>query len=181
MPAPTDGADLSLFLQIEQGLPVRLDRRAVLWRPVHLIEINPLNLKSAQRTLDLAANARWGAHSPWQGVAVRGVGNQPAFGTLALWNGGKGSGDDLLRMPEAIDCGCVDPVDPARHGVTDRGHGVPVVLAAPADRPIAANHPGPEAHARNLHVGRPELPNRKCAFTDHGLSFTFLFVDRRLS
>src|SRR5277367_4208685 len=144
-----DRADLSLFLQIEQRLPIDVERRSVLCRPVHLVEIDPLDLEPAQRALEFAADARRRADLLRQRVAIRGVWNEPAFRkhvrTLGFRYRCEGSSDNLLGMPEAVNGGGVDPVDAAGHGATDRCNGGAVVLAAPAHRPVAANCPGAEA------------------------------------
>jgi hypothetical protein len=53
----TDCAHLSLGLQVEQRLPVLFEARAILRRPVHLVEIDPFGSKPAQGSHDLGANA----------------------------------------------------------------------------------------------------------------------------
>src|SRR5271163_2778224 len=77
-------------------------------------------------------------------------------------------------MAKAVNGGCVDPVDAEGQRATDRGDRSAVVLAAPADRPVAAHRPGTEAHLGNSHVGSAKSPNRKGAFSGHELSSAWL-------
>jgi hypothetical protein len=60
-------------------------------------------------------------------------------------------------MAQAIDRGGVDPVDAAADGMADGGDRIAVVLAAPADRPVAADRPGAEADPGDVHVGPAKL------------------------
>jgi hypothetical protein len=53
-----DCADFPLGLEIEQRLPVQLDRRIVLRRPVHLVQIDALDLEPLERGLEFPAQAR---------------------------------------------------------------------------------------------------------------------------
>src|SRR5579859_4331993 len=163
-----DGRDLALALEVEQRLPIGLEWRSIVGRPVHLVEIDMIDPQPAQRLLEFATDAGRGADAARHGVAVRRIRHQAAFRehirTLALRNAGERFGDDLFGMAEAIDCGGVDPINAARHGMADGGNRVPVVLVAPAHGPIAADRPGAEAHPGNVHVGPPELADRKRIF-----------------
>ena len=67
-------------------------------------------------------------------------------------------GDHLLGMPVAVDGGRVDPVHPALHGVADRGDAFGIVLRSPH---VAADRPGTEAGAGNLHPCPPEGASRQ--------------------
>ena len=69
---------------------------------------------------------------------------------------------DLFGMPEPVDGGGVDPVDAALDRMADGGDRLLVVLAAPADRPVAAaDGPGAEPDRRDVHVGAAEPPLRQ--------------------
>src|SRR3970040_620076 len=57
-----DGTHLAFALEVEQRLPVAFERRVVLGRPMHLIEIDALDAAPLERVLELAPNARLPAY-----------------------------------------------------------------------------------------------------------------------
>jgi hypothetical protein len=126
------GADLSLPLQLKQRSPVILDGAAVLGRPMHLVEIDPLDLQPPQRRFGLAADAVGRADAPRRRHAILFIPHQPAFGEdqrpRALRHVPQRLRDDLFGMAEPVDCGGVDPVDAARERVPDGGDRILVVL-----------------------------------------------------
>ena len=145
-----DGAHLSLRLEVEQRAPVLLDRRSVLGRPVHLVEVDAVEAKPAQRVLELAADAGGRADVARECLAVVLVPGEAALGEHVRAPFARDLlqrlAHDLLGVPEAVDRGSIDPVDAALDRVTDRGDRLPVVLRAPTDRPVAASDgPGAEA------------------------------------
>src|SRR6266850_626489 len=65
----------------------------------------------------------------------------------------------LLRVPQAIGCCRVNPVDAGVQGCMDRGYRIIVVLWSPAEFPTASAY-GPRTHpqACNLKIAVTELP-----------------------
>ena len=135
-----DGAHLSLRLEVEQRAPILLDRRSVLGRPVHLVEVDAVEAEPAAAS----SRARGGC---WRGaptllrqcLAVVLVPGEAALGehvgALRARDLLQRRAHDLLGVPEAVDRGGVDPVDAALDRVADRGDRLPVVLRAPARPP----------------------------------------------
>ena len=83
----------------------------------------------------------------------------PAHGALgkdkgtAARVGVEGSANHLFRVAEAVDGGCIDPVDSQIEGAMDGGDGFVVVLGAPGVFPVAtADGPGAKANRRELKV-----------------------------
>ena len=64
-----DGADLALFLQVEERLPVVFERRAVLGRPMHLVEVDALDAEPRSEASTRAAC--WPARRLARGAALR--------------------------------------------------------------------------------------------------------------
>jgi hypothetical protein len=119
----TDCTHLPLGLQVEQRLPVLFKPRAILRRPVHLVEIDPLGSKPAQGGDDLGANAGGGADLLGHDHAIGFVPGQPTFRedkrSFAHRHVRQCLSDDFLGMSEAIHGGCIDPIDPAINCVAD--------------------------------------------------------------
>ena len=84
------GARPAFLFEIEQGLPILLDRRSVLGRPVHLVQVDLSPLQPPKRGVHLAANTVGSPDPTWRGRAIALVPHQAAFGederTLACWN-----------------------------------------------------------------------------------------------
>src|SRR5207253_2567891 len=53
-----DGADLPFLFQLQKGAPVVLEQGAVLGGPVHLVQVDALDVEPVERRLDLAAKAQ---------------------------------------------------------------------------------------------------------------------------
>src|SRR4051794_10225450 len=159
-------ARLALALQLEQRAPVVAQRRAVLGRPVHLIEIDLLDAQPAQRRVELATDAgRVADHSRRIG-ARRVVPDETALGEDERPFGARHilqcTGDDLFGVSEPVYRGGVDPVDAAPARMTDGGDRRRVVLRSPAEGPAAAaGRPGAEADPREQHAGGAERPRRQ--------------------
>jgi hypothetical protein len=75
-----DSADLAFAFEVGEGLPVLLDRRAVLGGPVHLVQIDAVHPQPPQRGLDLGPQAGRGADPARRGRPVGGVPDQAALG-----------------------------------------------------------------------------------------------------
>src|SRR3954471_6347108 len=64
-------------------------------------------------------------------------------------------------MAASVHRRCVDPIDPAGHGVADGRDRIPVVLLAPAETPAsAADRPGAEADPAELQTGPTQRGSR---------------------
>ena len=90
---------------------------------------------------------------------------------MAAIEPGESAADDVLRVPEAVGGGGVDPVDPELERAVDRRARLLVFLGSPAELPVApSNRPGAEADPRDLETGVAQL-RRHDACLIHVLSF----------
>ena len=145
-----DPAHLALVDQLGHRRPRLLQRRrAVGVRPVDLVQVDPLDAQATQAGLALGAD-RLRAQ-----VAIRGAvgpGLPAALGAhehvLARRTPSQRLPDDLLGVPEAVDRGRVDPVEPFVERPPDRGDRLGVVDGSPAEPPRPADRPGAETEAR---------------------------------
>ena len=110
-------ADLAFLLQVQQHLPIVLDRGAVIGGPVHLVQVDLLHFQALQRPFHFAADAGGGTDALGQLVGVRLVADQAAFGenerALGLRKVAHRRGHDFLGAAKAIDRRRVDPVHAA--------------------------------------------------------------------
>ncbi len=163
--AEPDGAYLALLFELEHRPPVVLDAGTVVGRPVHLEQVQDIDLKPAQRCLRSGPDAVWRAHPERGLVTIAVVPYQAAFGEDVRPVGEgyalHGGGDHLFGVPEAVYSGGVDPVDPALHGVADGRYRLLIVLRPPGEGPTSATGcPRPEADAGDLHPGFTQRAGR---------------------
>src|SRR5882672_3874080 len=135
--ADTDGADLSLLEQCEHGFRGFFDRNQRIG-PVHLIDVDVIGSKPAERILNLlqdagaAGVARYFPAIPLESRLGRNqhLRAQPAFGDRLA--------DDLFGAAKSVDRSSVDNIDAMLECAPDGGDGFGFVGAAPhppADRP----------------------------------------------
>ena len=154
-----DGAHLSFLFQLQKGAPVVLERRTVFGGPVHLVQVDALDVEPAERRLDFAPPAQGIAYAARRGRAGGVVPHEAGFGEDVRPVVGRDvaqrAGDDLLGVAEPVHRRRVDPVDAPLDGLPDGGDRVRIVLVTPGEGPAtAADRPRAEADARDPHVGR---------------------------
>jgi hypothetical protein len=133
-------------------------RRAGPLRPVHLIQVDAVDLKPLKAPFDLTTDR----------VGMQVVDDRPRLvpdeaalrehiGAIACRDLREGTAHDRLGMPEAVRGRRVDPVEPPVYGVPDHRDGIRVGLRAPPEQPFAANGPGAEPYACDLKIRSSEL------------------------
>ena len=123
---------------------------------MELVEIDRLDAQPAQAGLALATHAR-GEQALADLAAL--VPDPTALGEdiRAVPEAVQGACDDLLGMPEAVDRGGVEPIDPGVQSLVDCRDAVAIVLIAPTEGPTASTDgPGAEAERGEVQVGGPK-------------------------
>src|SRR5271163_162007 len=70
-------------------------------------------------------------------------------------------------MPQTVDSSRIDPVDAARNGMPNGGDGIPIILIAPPDGPVAADRPGSKPDPGDVHVCQAKLSTREGVILRH--------------
>jgi hypothetical protein len=129
---------------------MRIEGRAILGWPVHLVEIDALDTEAFERGVHLAADTRGQSDLTGRRLTVVLIPDEAALGedirAFAYGDLRKRLAHNL-RVTDTVDRCRVDPVDAARHGMTngcDRGL---IVLCAPADGP-SLDHQSPRRRSR---------------------------------
>jgi hypothetical protein len=126
----------------DTGVVRRLSREI---RPVNLVQVDRVDPKPSQAALQFAPH----------GVGRQAVGDVPllipdqaAFREYERPAGLRDFGErpryHLFRMPQAVDCSGVDPVDSQVECPPDRADGFPVILRPSGEGPAAAHGPSPK-------------------------------------
>src|SRR6266436_612507 len=150
-----DPADLAFGFQRGESLPGLFDAGFAFIRgPVHLIEIDGVNLQAAETVFALAPNGAGAELLPNSSLFVP---DQNAFGEDVGARAApflQRASNDLFGVAQAVDGGGVDPVDAQLQRAMNRGDGIGVVLRAPSKFPAAAaESPGAKTDRRNLEIG----------------------------
>src|SRR5262249_60956359 len=158
-------ADLALVAQPDHLGPGVLDGRAALVGPVELIEIDALDAEPPQRRVALSSDRLRPQRSRRLNHRIGVVPDETAFGederTRARGTIAKQTPDDLFGVAEAVDGGCIDPVDAAVERLAHRRERRVVVLRTPAERPpAAADRPGAEADGRDVKASLSKRASR---------------------
>src|SRR5438552_13244271 len=148
-------AHFAFCLQRGESLPGFFDSGfVVLRRPVHLVEIDGVDLEAAETVFAFAANGNgtelfpdFAFLVPAQNAFRKNVGARTApFLQRAS--------DDFLGVAQAVNGGGVDPVDAELQRAVNCGDGIGVVLRTPGKFPATATEsPSAKADARNVDVG----------------------------
>ncbi len=137
---------------------------------MNLVEIDRLNLKSAQAAFDFSPERSGVQRVVHLAIFVP---NHAALGehvgTFAIPLR-QGLRDHLLRMAQAVDGGRIDPVDAKFERTVNGGDGIAIVLRAPAVCPGTTHRPGAETDGRDEEVRVSELLCRQliCGFIHNG-------------
>src|SRR2546421_1705785 len=148
-------AHLAFGLQRGESLPGLFDTGfAVLRRPVHLVEIDGVDLEAAETVLAFAANGNgtellpnFPFFIPAQNAFGENVGARAApFLQRARY--------DFFGVAQAVNGGSVDPVDAQFQCAMNCSDGIGVVLRTPGKFPAAATEsPGAKSDPGNCEIG----------------------------
>src|SRR4029077_7982086 len=156
-------AHFSFFYQLQHRAPGIFYGRPFFVRPVKLIQINALDAKPLEGSFTLAAN-RFRCKDALSGL--HGIFNVPAESALGedKWalrsrQFAKHLSNDFLGMPQAVDGGCVDPIDAQVQGVSHGCDRFGVILWSPTEGPAAsANGPRTETDSSNVESAGTQRP-----------------------
>ena len=126
---------------------------AVVRGPVHLIEIDGVDLQAAEAVFAFAANGFGSEFLP--NVPLR-VPAQNTFGeNVRPWAAPflQRARDDLFGVTQAVDGGSIDPIDAKFEGAMNGGDRIRIILRAPGELPAGTTEgPSAEADRRYFHV-----------------------------
>src|SRR5208283_4907636 len=165
-------ADLAFLSQGCQCLPSLFQAGPVIGRrPMHLVQIDGAGLQAAEAVLALLADGTGGM------VGADFAAGVPTKNTLGKNVGPRaapiiqGTGNDLLRMAQAVNGSGVDPVDSEFESAVDGGDGIGVFLRAPGELPSrAADSPGAKTCWSDVKIGIAEFACLHISFIPQGES-----------
>src|SRR5712691_6788823 len=150
-----DPADFAFGFQCGESLPGFLDAGfAVIRRPVHLIEIDRVDVQAAKTVFAFAPNGIRAEFLPNFALLVP---TQNAFGENVGTRATpflQRARDDLFRVAYAVDGGRVDPIDTQFQRAMNGGDGIGVVLWSPSKFPAGTTEsPSAKADGGNFNIG----------------------------
>jgi len=124
---------------------------------VELVKVDPLDAEATKRRFALSPDGGGPQVLVGRRHPIPLIPHHAALGEDVRPLGGRNAieraPDYLFRVSQPVHGRGVDPIDPPREGVPDRGDRLLVLLRAPAEGPVAATDgPGAEADGRDGHV-----------------------------